>query len=420
VYGNERISVRSTKKESGYYLYDGRGSVTGIVSVMGERLESYSYDPAGNVTRATSTNRYQKTFYGYNGESYDPKTGSVYLRARYYNTRTGSFQSKDTYLGSLMDPLSQNRYAYTQGNPVNYQDPSGLEKIVVSGGAYGTCGWSINKYIEDIKKGDGVKEKISEILSDPFKYHTGNKYAFIATATKKIDEYNIDDNQDETITWIIADSGWSEADKKALKSHFYSSVPVANPSEYRNKPVVNVVFINDINELTNYINSKDVNNGELTNARETDKITEFTVFSHGSYKDSGILMLGYNETDNYNTRLNLNVKGIEKIKSEAFAAKSKSEFYSCNLAIDKEDGFAKKWADMTGGYVMAFNGRTDYSYIYGANEIDEYSKAIRRLGKYNHINAENYPIPGQQTDPKNGDHLPAVTETVIYQRTKRQ
>jgi len=24
-----------------------------------------------------------------------------------------------------MDPLSQNRYAYTQGNPVNYQDPSG-------------------------------------------------------------------------------------------------------------------------------------------------------------------------------------------------------------------------------------------------------------------------------------------------------
>jgi len=35
VYGNERLSIRSTKKESGYYLYDGRGSVTGIVSILG-------------------------------------------------------------------------------------------------------------------------------------------------------------------------------------------------------------------------------------------------------------------------------------------------------------------------------------------------------------------------------------------------
>jgi len=125
VYGNERLSVRSTKKESGYYLYDGRGSVTGIVSILGERLESYSYDPSGQAMRATSTNRYQKTFYGYNAESYDPKTGSVYLRARYYNTRTGSFSTKDTYLGDLMEPLSLNRYSYTWGNPVNYQDPSG-------------------------------------------------------------------------------------------------------------------------------------------------------------------------------------------------------------------------------------------------------------------------------------------------------
>ena len=61
----------------------------------------------------------------YNGETYDPRTGDIYLRARYYNTHTGTFTTEDTYIGRLMDPRSLNRYAYAHGNPVNYQDPSG-------------------------------------------------------------------------------------------------------------------------------------------------------------------------------------------------------------------------------------------------------------------------------------------------------
>lgn len=37
--------------------------------------------------------------------------------------------SKDTYLGTLNDPLSQNLYAYVGNNPVVYVDPSGYLKV---------------------------------------------------------------------------------------------------------------------------------------------------------------------------------------------------------------------------------------------------------------------------------------------------
>ena len=64
-------------------------------------------------------------FYAYNGESYSPNVGSLYLRARYYNIAAGSFFTEDSYLGDIREPLTLNRYVYCEGNPVNYKDPSG-------------------------------------------------------------------------------------------------------------------------------------------------------------------------------------------------------------------------------------------------------------------------------------------------------
>ena len=43
----------------------------------------------------------------YNGEFTDPGTGFQYLRCRYYNSRTGSFLTEDSYGGSIQEPLSQ-------------------------------------------------------------------------------------------------------------------------------------------------------------------------------------------------------------------------------------------------------------------------------------------------------------------------
>ena len=117
----ERISVDKST-ESSYYLYDGRNSVTGILTETANLTNSYQYDPYGNLTSGTADG---VNYYGYNGESTNVKTGLQYLRARYYNAENGTFTTEDSDLGTTENPLTRNRYDYTINNPLNYSDPTG-------------------------------------------------------------------------------------------------------------------------------------------------------------------------------------------------------------------------------------------------------------------------------------------------------
>ena len=117
----ERISVDKST-ESSYYLYDGRNSVTGILTETANLTNSYQYDPYGNLTSGTADG---VNYYGYNGESTNVKTGLQYLRARYYNAENGTFTTEDSDLGTTENPLTKNRYDYTTNNPLNYSDPTG-------------------------------------------------------------------------------------------------------------------------------------------------------------------------------------------------------------------------------------------------------------------------------------------------------
>ncbi|WP_276571679.1 RHS repeat-associated core domain-containing protein, partial [Coprococcus comes] len=117
----ERISVDKST-ESSYYLYDGRNSVTGILTGNANLTNSYQYDPYGNLTSGTADG---VNYYAYNGESTNVKTGLQYLRARYYDAENGTFTTEDSDLGTTKNPLTRNRYAYTSNNPVNYDDPTG-------------------------------------------------------------------------------------------------------------------------------------------------------------------------------------------------------------------------------------------------------------------------------------------------------
>ena len=83
----------------------------------------YRYDPSGNVKISGAVDTGNPC--QYNGEYTDAATGNAYLRARYYDAATGSFLSEDSYLGSLLEPLSRNLYTYAENNPVNFADPSG-------------------------------------------------------------------------------------------------------------------------------------------------------------------------------------------------------------------------------------------------------------------------------------------------------
>ncbi len=117
--GRNSATINGTK---GYYLYDGRGSVAGLTGNSGGSMITYRYDAYGNTTKSNNTlnNPYQ-----YNAEYTDSSTGLQYLRARYYDSSQGRFTTKDTYLGTIPNPLSRNLYTYVENNPLNYIDPSG-------------------------------------------------------------------------------------------------------------------------------------------------------------------------------------------------------------------------------------------------------------------------------------------------------
>lgn len=147
----ERVSVDKSE-ESSYYLYDGRNSVTGILTENGNLTNSYQYDPYGNLTSGTADG---VNYYGYNGESTNVKTGLQYLRARYYNAETGTFTTEDSDLGTTENPLTRNRYDYATNNPLNYSDPTGhslwsriksTAKKVAKKGCKNGCKSSKNSY----------------------------------------------------------------------------------------------------------------------------------------------------------------------------------------------------------------------------------------------------------------------------------
>ncbi len=108
--------------EKDYYMYNGRGSVSNLTSQYGYNMVSYKYDEFGNQRESGWSNF---SSFGYNGESYDYITGLQYLRSRYYDPATGRFLTQDTVQGDVMNPLTQNLYAYCGNNPLNLIDPSG-------------------------------------------------------------------------------------------------------------------------------------------------------------------------------------------------------------------------------------------------------------------------------------------------------
>jgi len=67
-----------------------------------------------------------------NGYKYLGKYGVIadndahlYISARYYSPELGRFVKTDFIKGGITNPLTLNRYRYTQGNPVNYSDLNG-------------------------------------------------------------------------------------------------------------------------------------------------------------------------------------------------------------------------------------------------------------------------------------------------------
>ncbi len=144
-----------------YYLFNGHGDVVQLTGNIGDVSKSYDYDAFGNEKNpdAADTNVFR-----YCGEYFDKETGTIYLRARYYDPEVGRFITEDSYWGESNDPLSLNLYTYCEGDPVNFFDPDG--HAVALGGlqAYAS---SLKKELSScIKKIDSLLSKLSKMDKD--------------------------------------------------------------------------------------------------------------------------------------------------------------------------------------------------------------------------------------------------------------
>ncbi|MDD4098951.1 MAG: hypothetical protein PHC30_09285, partial [Lentisphaeria bacterium] len=77
---------------------------------------------------------------GFAGEWYDPETGLVYLRSRFYWPEFGIFISRDRHPGDPEQPLSLHRYAYCRNDPVNHCDPTGCFGVALAQAAMMSVG----------------------------------------------------------------------------------------------------------------------------------------------------------------------------------------------------------------------------------------------------------------------------------------
>ncbi|MFA5795119.1 MAG: RHS repeat-associated core domain-containing protein [Candidatus Brocadiia bacterium] len=103
-----------------YYMHDGLGSVSNIISSSNVLKKNYQYYAFGEMKSETGNglaNRYKFT-----GRELDNESGQYYYRTRMYNTSTGRFSGRDSveYEGGV------NLYSYVGSNPVNNTDPYGL------------------------------------------------------------------------------------------------------------------------------------------------------------------------------------------------------------------------------------------------------------------------------------------------------
>jgi RHS repeat-associated protein len=102
-------------------LQDALGSTIALVNASGGLVTQYAYDPFGNTTfsGATSSNAFQYT--GRENEG----NGLYFYRARYYSAVLGRFVNEDPAKDGL------NFYAYADGDPIDFSDPSGLSAASV-------------------------------------------------------------------------------------------------------------------------------------------------------------------------------------------------------------------------------------------------------------------------------------------------
>ncbi len=128
-YGLQRISENQLVSGAWtptFYGYDGHGNVRFTTNAAGTVGNTYQFDAFGMSIASSGT---IANAYLYSGERFDSSLSLYHLRARYYNTLTGRFETMDPVAGKIFDPKTLHKYVYAGNNPVNRSDPTGQDVV---------------------------------------------------------------------------------------------------------------------------------------------------------------------------------------------------------------------------------------------------------------------------------------------------
>jgi RHS repeat-associated protein len=198
-------------------LTDALGSTVALAAGASIQTQ-YGYDPYGvaQTTGVAWTNPYQFT-----GRENDPTAaGLMYYRARYYSPAWGRFISEDP----IGIAGGANLYAYAEGNPVDFRDPSGSTAAGAAAGAGwgGSAGGALGEIIDPLGggvPGSWIGEVLGAILGD---WWTGPDIDIPTIWCSKGGKQNIRDTgligvTDEEIDQRLRDPNTSAKEKQRLK-----------------------------------------------------------------------------------------------------------------------------------------------------------------------------------------------------------
>jgi RHS repeat-associated protein len=127
--GNLIYSIEASDVSRRFYHYDEMGNTLFLTDDSGTVIASYAYSPYGELSAPAGNVDNPFTWQGHYGVMQEGNSGLYYLRARYYDSRTGRFLARDS--AQAIAPKSINPYQYSHANPLFHVDPLGTDEIHV-------------------------------------------------------------------------------------------------------------------------------------------------------------------------------------------------------------------------------------------------------------------------------------------------
>jgi RHS repeat-associated protein len=293
----------------------------------GPIVKSQDYYPFGlTFNESQQENTLNQNYkYGSKEDQNALDLGWLDFGARMYKPSIGRWTTIDPSAEKFM---AHSAYHYAFNNPLSVIDPDGRENVVVVGGA-------------DTK---------------------GDRDKFFNTALLALLDMAL--RQPGELSTLAVMKAILTDDELGALSTFVDKMKEAGLD-------VGLQEMGSADELTNYLNSKDINDGNLSAAREGDQVTDVAIFGHGLANvtnDGPTFEPGHD--GNTGAEQPVYTWGLSQVNNlQAGAFKSPTwRFETCNAGTPRSSDGAnllQAVSQQTNGTATGWWGKSDYSNIYG-------------------------------------------------------